>query len=188
MEDSIQIWGGFFQYKKENISSTLNLEMIQNNEIIKLFFRINISIKSLIALFILLHSQVRCTLLISKKQGRSDQYPHTVRETRPLVPDDKENNRPLLNKQCHIVRIWIIVGINYNEDDECPRVLTPADLMIDQNLAGIRACPWKKVRAGTPKKVKVQTKEPLSDWMCMAYGPKIVKLFTFEIIYVVSST
>lgn len=46
----------------------------------------------------------------------------------------------------------------------------------------------KKVRAGTPKKVKVQTKEPLSDWMCMAYGPKIVKLFTFEIIYVVSST
>lgn len=79
--------------------------MIQNNEIIKLFFRINISIKSLIALFILLHSQVRCTLLISKKQGRSDQYPHTVRETRPLVPDDKENNRPLLNKQCHIVRI-----------------------------------------------------------------------------------
>lgn len=79
--------------------------MIQNNEIIKLFFRINISIKSLIALFILLHSQVRCTLLISKKQGRSDQYPHTVRETRPLVPDHKENNRPRLNKQCHIVRI-----------------------------------------------------------------------------------
>lgn len=74
------------------------------------------------------------------------------------------------------MRIWIIVGINYNEDDECPRVLTPADLMIDQNLAGIRACPWKKVRAGTPKKVKVQTKEPL------------LKLFTFEIIYVVSST
>lgn len=29
MEDSIQIWGGFFQYKKENKSSTLNLEMIQ---------------------------------------------------------------------------------------------------------------------------------------------------------------
>lgn len=25
MEDSIQIWGGFFQYKKENIYSTLNL-------------------------------------------------------------------------------------------------------------------------------------------------------------------
>lgn len=86
------------------------------------------------------------------------------------------------------MRIWIIVGINYNEDDERPRVLTPADLMIDQNLAGIRACPWKKVRAGTPKKVKVQTKETLSDWMCMAYGPKIVKLFTFEIIYVGSST
>lgn len=58
MEDSIQIWGGFFQYKKENISSTLNLEMIQNSEIIKLLFRINISIKSLIALFILLHSQM----------------------------------------------------------------------------------------------------------------------------------
>lgn len=59
MEDSIQIWGGFFfQYKKENISSTLNLQMIQNNEIVKLLFRINISIKSLIALFILLHSQM----------------------------------------------------------------------------------------------------------------------------------
>lgn len=29
MEDSIQIWGGFFQYKRENIYSTLNLEMIQ---------------------------------------------------------------------------------------------------------------------------------------------------------------
>lgn len=28
MEDSIQIWGGFFfQYKKENIFSTLNLEI-----------------------------------------------------------------------------------------------------------------------------------------------------------------
>lgn len=32
--------------------------MIQNNEIIKLLFRINISIKSLIALFTLLHSQM----------------------------------------------------------------------------------------------------------------------------------
>lgn len=32
--------------------------MIQNNENIKLLFRINISIKSLIALFILLHSQM----------------------------------------------------------------------------------------------------------------------------------
>lgn len=50
--------GAFFQYKKENISSTLNLEMIQKNEIIKLLFRINFSIKSLIALFILLHSQM----------------------------------------------------------------------------------------------------------------------------------
>lgn len=49
---------GLFQYKKENISSTLNLEMVQNNENIKSLFRNNISIKSLIALFILLHSQM----------------------------------------------------------------------------------------------------------------------------------
>lgn len=49
---------GLFQYKKENISSSLNLEMVQNNENIKLLFRNNISIKSLIALFILLHSQM----------------------------------------------------------------------------------------------------------------------------------
>lgn len=45
--------------------------MIQKNEIIKLLFRINISIKSLIALFILLHSQmgrsgVLCRLVQNK--------------------------------------------------------------------------------------------------------------------------